>query len=56
MADDVKVSSEAVYSPRHQPFVDALALHAIQIVNQHLVRSVTEPFDLEDRAMLQHAA
>ncbi len=37
------------------PFVNGLALHAIQIINQYLVPSVRGPLDLQARTMLQHA-
>ena len=42
-------------SPEALPFALALALHANQMINQHLVSSVREPLDLGARAMLQHA-
>jgi len=44
-----------VCSQRPLPFTDALGLHAIRLINQYLVRSVSEPIDLESRAILQHA-
>ena len=47
---------EEVCSPRHQPFVDALALHAAHLINLNLLRSIAEPLDLGARALLQHAA
>jgi alcohol dehydrogenase class IV len=45
---------EQFCSPRHYPFVDALALNAIGIVYRHLMPSLEEPLDLEARGMLQH--
>lgn len=47
---------EEVCSPRHQPFVDALSLHAAHLINRNLVRSIDEPRDLGARGLLQHAS
>jgi len=44
-----------VCSAEPLPFINGLAMHAIQIINRYLVPSVSEPVDLEARAMLQHA-
>lgn len=46
---------EEICSPRHLPFVDGLALHAIQLIDQHLIASISNPMDMEARGMLQHA-
>ena len=45
---------EQFCSPRHHPFVDALALNAIRIVYRYLIPSIAEPPDLEARGTLQH--
>lgn len=42
-------------SPEALPFALALALHANQLIHEHLVSSIREPLDLGARAMLQHA-
>jgi maleylacetate reductase len=47
---------EAVCSPKHQPFVDALALESIRILFQYLKRSVQQPVDLDSRSACQFAA
>ncbi|MFH1169074.1 MAG: iron-containing alcohol dehydrogenase, partial [Chloroflexota bacterium] len=47
---------EVVCSARHQPFADALSLHAARLINQYLLPSVAEPMDMGARALLQHAA
>jgi len=47
---------EAVYSPNHQPFVDSLALDAIRILFQNLVKSIQDPIDLNSRLACQIAA
>jgi maleylacetate reductase len=47
---------EAVCSPKHQPFVDALALESIRIMFQNLKRSVQQPVDLDSRSACQFAA
>ena len=49
-------SFEMVCSPRHLPFVDALALQAIKLINRYLIPSIGTPLDFGARAMLQHAA
>jgi alcohol dehydrogenase class IV len=47
---------EAVYSPRHQPFVDTLALEAIRILFTNLKRSIQDPIDLKSRLACQIGA
>lgn len=47
---------EEICSPRHQPIVDALSVHAAHLINVNLLRSLAEPPDLGARALLQHAA
>jgi alcohol dehydrogenase class IV len=47
---------EEFCSPYRQPFVDALLLHAVRIIERHIISSIAEPLDLGCRAMLQHAA
>ncbi len=47
---------EAVYSPRHQSYVDALALEAIRLLFQNLKRSIEEPVDPKFRLACQIAA
>jgi len=47
---------EAVCSPRHQPYVDVLALEAIRLLFQNLKRSLQEPIDLRFRLACQIAA
>ena len=47
---------EAVYSPRHQPYVDTLALEAIRILFQSLKASNSNPADLASRLSCQIAA
>ena len=44
----------AVCTPKPLPFADALGMHSIYFINQYLLRSISEPVDLEARAMLQH--
>lgn len=44
-----------VCSPQPLPFAEALGLHALRLINQYMVRSVSEPLELEARAMLLHA-
>lgn len=44
-----------VCSARPLPFAEALGLHALRLINRYIVRSVSEPLDLEARAMLLHA-
>ncbi len=45
-----------ICAPATLPFVLGLAMHATNLINQHLVPSIGEPLDLGARAMLQHAA
>jgi len=47
---------EEICSARHQPFVDALALHAIRLIHQYLPSSASEPINMDARGFLQHAA
>jgi alcohol dehydrogenase class IV len=47
---------EAVYSSKHQPFVDSLALAAIRILFGNLKRSIQDPIDLKSRLACQVAA
>jgi maleylacetate reductase len=47
---------EAVYSPRHQPYVDTLALQAIRLLFQNLKRSIQEPVDTGSRLACQLGA
>ncbi len=47
---------QGVCAPNHNPFTDAYALHAAQLINDYLLPSVAEPLDLHARSMLQHAA
>jgi alcohol dehydrogenase class IV len=47
---------EAVYSPKHQPFVDTLALEAIRIFFSNLKPSIQDPIDLKSRLVCQIAA
>ncbi len=47
---------ESVYSPKHQPFVDALALEAIRLLFENLKESTAEPSDLGRRLICQMAA
>jgi len=47
---------EAVYSPRHQPYVDILALEAIRLLFQNLKQSTEEPSDTGARLACQIAA
>jgi len=47
---------ESVYSPRHQPFVDVLALEAISLLFEKLKESTEDPSDLGRRLMCQMAA
>jgi alcohol dehydrogenase class IV len=54
----LKVLSDAfeeICSPRSLPFVDALALHAIRLIDTHLLDAALTPANLHSRAMLQHA-
>ena len=47
---------EAVCSPRHQPFVDVLALEAIRLLFENLKESTADPSDLGKRLACQMAA
>lgn len=47
---------ESVYSPKHQPFVDVLALEAIRLLFQNLKESTADPSDLGRRLACQMAA
>jgi maleylacetate reductase len=47
---------EAVYSPKHQPLVDTLALEAIRMLFSNLKRSIRDPIDLKSRLACQIAA
>jgi maleylacetate reductase len=47
---------EAVLSPKHQPFVDALALGAIRKLFMNLKRSIKDPTDIQSRLSCQIAA
>ncbi len=47
---------EAVYSPRHQPYVDTLALEAIRLLFERLEASTRNPADLASRLTCQIAA
>ncbi len=47
---------EAVYSAKHQPFVDTLVLEAIRIFFQNLKKSIQDPVDVGSRLACQIAA
>jgi alcohol dehydrogenase len=47
---------EAVYSPRHQPYVDTLALEAIRLLFSNLKKSIQEPIDVKLRLECQLGA
>ncbi len=47
---------EAVYSRKHQPYVDVLALEAIRLIFENLRESTADPSDLGRRLMCQMAA
>jgi len=47
---------EAVYSPKHQPYVDTLALEAIRVLFQKLKVSAGNPENLQSRLCCQIAA
>ena len=47
---------ESVYSPKHQPFVDVLALEAIRLLFENLKESTVDPSDLGKRLVCQMAA
>lgn len=46
---------EIISSLKHQPFTDALCLHAARLIYKNLPLSVVEPLDLSARAQLQQA-
>ena len=47
---------ESVYSPKHQPLVDVLALEAIRLLFRNLKESTDDPSDLAKRLACQMAA
>ena len=47
---------ESIYSPRHQPYVDALALESITLLFQNLKRSTDNPTETGPRLACQTAA
>jgi alcohol dehydrogenase class IV len=47
---------ESIYSPRHQPYVDTLALESIRLLFQNLKRSTNNPTELAPRLACQTAA
>jgi alcohol dehydrogenase class IV len=47
---------ESIYSPRHQPYVDTLALESIRLLFQNLKRSTNNPAELAPRLACQTAA
>lgn len=47
---------ESVYSPRHQPFVDVLALEAIKLLFENLKESTADSSNLGKRLVCQMAA
>ncbi len=47
---------ESVYSPRHQPYVDALALESIRLLFQSLKSSTNDPSEIGPRLACQMAA
>ena len=47
---------EAVYSPRHQTYVDTLALEAIRLLFGNLKKSIQEPIDVKFRLACQLGA
>lgn len=47
---------EAILSPKHQPYVDTLALEAIRVLFQNLKKSIKEPIGLLSRLACQTAA
>ena len=46
---------ESVYSPKHQPFVELLALEAIRLVFENLNESTGDPSSLGKRLICQMA-
>jgi alcohol dehydrogenase class IV len=47
---------ESIYSPRHQPYVDTLALESIKLLFQNLKRSTDNPTEIAPRLACQTAA
>jgi alcohol dehydrogenase class IV len=47
---------ESIYSPRHQPYVDTLALESIRLLFQNLKRSTNNPTEIAPRLACQTAA
>lgn len=47
---------ESVYSPKHQPFVDVLALETVRLFFENLKESTADPSDLGKRLACQMAA
>lgn len=47
---------ESILSPRHQPWVDTLALEAVRLIFENLKASTDHPKDLEKRLACQTAA
>ncbi len=47
---------ESIYSPRHQPYVDALALESIKLLFQNLKPSTNNPTEIGPRLACQMAA
>jgi len=47
---------ESVYSPRHQPYVDTLALESIKLLFQNLKSSTSNPSEIGPRLACQMAA
>src|SRR2546427_11044014 len=47
---------ESIYSPRHQPYVDTLALESIKLLFQNLKSSTNNPSEIGPRLTCQMAA
>ena len=47
---------ESIYSPKHQPYVDTLALESIRLLFQNLKLSTDKPEEMEPRLACQMAA
>jgi alcohol dehydrogenase class IV len=47
---------ESIYSPRHQPYVDTLALESIRLLFRNLKRSTDNPWEIGPRLTCQMAA
>src|SRR5207245_11101094 len=47
---------ESIISPKHQPYVDTLALEAIRLIFRYLPKSSEDPADLTSRLSCQMAA